>query len=172
MKKLMALILVVALMTISCAPDPFKESFENAKKLESANKLEEAYAIYKDLCQKVPQNKEYCEQYSKLNQLLFNKKYSELVDKITYLKSKTPLLPITELQQLENDAKKLYGYSIDKVKVDTLISQISNEKTLSEVKKNNILKEAEQMLSKGEYSKSIRLLKENEYLDISVFNVK
>lgn len=172
MRRFLVFVLVSIFLTLSCAPDPFRDSFENAKKLASANRLEEAHEIYKDLCQKVPENKEYCEEFNKLNLLIFNKKYRETTDKISYLKSKTPLIPIPDIINLEDDVKKLYSYNLEKSKIDTLAGQIANEKSLSDSRKTLVLKDSENYFNQKEYSKAVKLLRENAYLDPALFDLK
>ncbi|MCA1932731.1 MAG: hypothetical protein LDL13_04060 [Calditerrivibrio sp.] len=172
MRRFLVFALVSIFLTFSCAPDPFRESFENAKKLASANKLEEAHEIYRDLCQKVPENKEYCEEFNKLNLLIFNKKYRETTEKISYLKSKTPLIPIPDIVKLEDDVKKLYSYNLEKSKIDTLSGQIANERSLSESKKSVVLKDSEDFFKKKEYSRAVKNLREYAYLDPSLFELK
>ncbi|MGC8924987.1 MAG: hypothetical protein ACP5LO_03055 [Calditerrivibrio sp.] len=166
------LLLTGLLFIFSCAPDPFKESFENAKNLVSQNRLEEAYSIYKDLCQKVPENKEYCQEYNKISRLIFDSKFKKINSDITSVKSKMPLIPIPLVMKFEDDTKKLYEYNIDTEEVNKLAAQIANEKKLSINKKESVFAQAEQFLKNKEYSKAISLLKENSYLDQSIFDIK
>lgn len=165
-------IILAFLVVISCAPDPFKESFENAKRLVQSNQLEEAYLIYKDLCQKVPDNKEYCSEYNKLNRTLFDSKFSKINNEIMTIKSKMPLIPIPMLSKFEDDVKKLYEHNLDTEQVNKLSAQISNEKRLSLNKKESVLSSAEQMIKKKEFSNAINLLQENSFLDKSFFDIK
>jgi len=161
-----------AFLLFSCAPDPFKESFENAKKLVQSNQLEEAYLIYKDLCQKAPENKEYCEEYKKLNRVLFDSMFTKINNEIMNLKSQMPLIPIPVLSKLEENVKRLYNYNLDTEQVNKLLAQIENEKRLSLSKKETVLSQAEELLKKKNFSRAIYLLKDNSYIDQSFFEIK
>ncbi len=169
--KLLSLLIAIFIV-ISCAPDPFKESFENAKKLAQSNQLEEAHKIYKDLCQKVPDNKEYCAEYNKLNRALFDTKFSKINNEIMTIKSQMPLIPIPILIKFEDDVKKLYEYNLDTEQVNKLSAQISNEKRLSLNKKESVINSSEELIKKKEFSSAIKLLQENSFLDKSFFEIK
>ncbi|MCX8084852.1 MAG: hypothetical protein N3C60_08035 [Calditerrivibrio sp.] len=163
---------ILVVLIYACAPDPFRESFENAKKLASANRLEEAYKIYKDLCSKVPENKEYCEEYRKLNKILFDQKFNSINDEIRSIKSKTPLIPIGLIVKFEEDVKSLYEFNIEKNQVDKLAAQLSNERRLTISKKDSVIKQMDEYLKNREYAKAVSLLNENAYIDNSFFNLK
>lgn len=162
MRKIIYIIFIVTFF--ACAPDPFKQSFENAKVMIERNNIREAYSILKELCEKAPQEKEYCEVYSSVTYKLFEMELKDLSQRLSLAKSENPIIPIKTIEGFSEDLKNLEKYKVKSRELEILSSQISNEKRLSEEKKKEIINKSKEYFSEKKYLESVSLLQNNKFL--------
>jgi len=158
-------LVILTIIFTSCAPDPYKQSFERAKLLLTQNNLQEAYTISKELCLKMPTEKEYCDLYNDTRKTLYNIEVKQIGAKIASLKAEKPLIPIPTINELYRDFKRIESYGLKTQELDNISRQIDNEKRLTEGKKSEELERAKSLFNNQEYVEAIETLKNISYLD-------
>ncbi len=156
---------IVLSLIYSCAPDPYKQSFERAKQLMTQNNLNDAYRILKDLCSQQPAEKEYCELYNSTRKSLYNLEVKEISAKIASIKAQNPLIPVYQLNELDNSYRQIESYGLKTTELDNIKRQIDNERRLTEGKKNEALLTAKELFNNQSYIEALDTLKEVSYLD-------
>lgn len=166
-KKVYLSLLSFLILTIifSCAPDPYKQSFERAKLLMDQNNVQDAYNISKELCNKMPAEKEYCDLYNDTRKTLYNIEVKQIGAKIASLKAEKPLIPIQTISELYKDLKRIEEYGLKTQELDNINRQIENEKRLTETKKRETLEKAKSLFNNQEYVEAIDTLNGILYLD-------
>lgn len=167
MKKFFDIIAVLLILVglYACAPDPYKQSFERARQFLTENNPKEAFPILKELCAKVPTEKEYCTLYDKARKKLYDRDIQEISGKIASYKAQNPLIPIPTLNELYEDLKNIQRYGLNTRELENINRQLDSEKTLSENKKEEELAKAKELFNANSYVESITLLKEIQYID-------
>lgn len=158
-------LLVFIFISFACAPDPYKQSFERAKQMMTENNVYDAYAVLKDLCAKMPTEKEYCDLYNDVRGRLYNVEVKEIGGKIASLKAEKPLIPLSILNDLYKDFKRIEGYGLKTQELDNIGRQIANERRLTETKKNEGMERAKSLFNDQEYAEAINVLQNIRYLD-------
>jgi len=161
--------MVFVVFLFSCAPDPLKQSFENAKLMIQRENIKEAYNILKELCEKAPQEKEYCETYSTINNKIFDMELKELSQKLSLAKSQNPIIPIKFIEEISNDLKNLEKYKVKSREFDILSSQITNEKRLTEEKRNEIINKSKVFFQDKKYLEAVSILENNKVINPEEF---
>lgn len=157
--------LLCVIINASCAPDPYKQSFERAKQLMTENNIYDAYAVSKELCAKMPTEKAYCELYDEARKRLYNVEVKQIAEKIASLKAEKPLIPLPTINELYKDYKRIEGYGLKTQELENIGRQVANEKRLTESKKNEEIERAKNLFNGQEYGEAINVLKNIGYLD-------
>lgn len=167
MKKFFEIIFVLLVLVglYACAPDPYKQSFERARQYLTDNNPKDAFPILKDLCTKVPKEKEYCSLYDNTRKKLYDKDIQEISGKIASYKAQNPLIPITTLNELYGDLENIKKYGLETRELENINRQLDSEKTLSESKKEEELAKAKELFDANKYEGALAVLKEIQYLD-------
>ncbi|GAB4435610.1 MAG: hypothetical protein OHK0040_06810 [bacterium] len=158
-------LLVFIFVSFACAPDPYKQSFERAKQMMTENNVYDAYAVLKDLCAKMPTEKEYCDLYNDARGRLYNVEVKEIGGKIASLKAEKPLIPLPILNELYKDFKRIESYGLKTQELDNIGRQIANERRLTENRKNEGMERAKSLFNDQEYAEAINVLQNIRYLD-------
>ncbi len=168
MKRL--LILLIILLLSACAPDPLKQSFDNAMLMVQRDNLKEAYPILKELCRKAPDNKEFCKEYDMVRNKLFKTELSKLSQKLSIAKSENTIIPLPILADILKNAEQLAEYNIKSREFDILNSQLNNEKRLSEEKRKEVLEKSKNLMANKKYLDAIELMDKNISLNREEFS--
>lgn len=167
MKKF--IIFLILTLAASCAPDPMKQSFENAKLMIQRDNLREAYPILKELCQKSPEKKEFCETLNIVKKKLFDMELNNLSQKLSIAKSENLILSLPLLEELSAGLKNLEEYKVRSRDLDILSSQINNERKLSEEKRKEVLDKSKVSFENKKYIEAIDLLEKNSFINRDEF---
>lgn len=164
-KKFFFLLAIPIIIIVSCAPDPYKQSYEKALQLAKENNIYDAYSISKELCKKMPAEKEYCDLYKEVSKKLYNIKVKEISQKIASSKALKPLIPVPTINELYKDYGQIEELGLKTKELENIKKQIDNEKELTEGKKNQELLKAEEQFKNNNFVEAIKILEDIKELD-------
>ncbi len=164
------LIFIIILLFSACAPDPMKQSFDNAKLMVQRDNLKEAYPILKELCRKAPENKEFCKEYDMVRTKLFNAGLIRLNQKLSVAKSENTIIPLPILEDISKNLEQLTEYNLKTRDFDIFSSQLNNEKRLTQEKIKGTLEIAKNLMTDKKYLEAIDILEKNIFLNNEEFS--